>query len=120
MIFKPHPYQKEAIQWGLDNKKCGLLLPMGAGKTVCTLTIIQRLMYIEVSKVLIIGPVRVVQSTWPDEIQQWEHTKDLSYTIIDGPMAKGKKHVDLSTDLYLIGKENVADLIETYQRRLAV
>lgn len=116
MIFKPHPYQREAIQWGLDHKKCGLLLPMGAGKTVCTLTIIQRLMYIDVSRVLIIGPVRVVQSTWPDEIKQWEHTRDLSYTIIDGPMAKGKKHVDLSTDLYLIGKENVADLIETYQR----
>lgn len=116
MIFKPHAYQRDAIQWGLDHKKCGLLLPMGAGKTVCTLTIIQRLMYIEVSKVLIIGPVRVVQSTWPDEIRQWEHTKDLTYTILDGPMAKGKKDVDLSTDLYLIGKENVADLIETYQR----
>lgn len=116
MIFKPHAYQSEAIQWGLDHKKCGLLLPMGAGKTVSTLTIIHQLMYIEVSKVLIIGPVRVIQSTWPDEICQWEHTKDLTYTIIDGPMAKGKNPIKFGTDLYLIGKENLAALIETYQR----
>lgn len=116
MIFHPHPYQIEAIQWGLDHEKCGLFLPMGSGKTVCTLTIIQKLMYLDVAKVLIIGPVRVIQSTWPDEIRQWDHTKDLTYTIIDGPMAKGKKKIDLSADLFLIGKENVAALVDIFQR----
>ena len=42
--FKPHAYQRKAIEFALDNERCGLFLPMGAGKTVTTLTIIQDLM----------------------------------------------------------------------------
>lgn len=111
--FKPHPYQTEAIEWGLSHKKCGLFLPMGAGKTVSTLTIIDKLLYIDVSAVLIIGPKRVIESTWPSEIKLWSHTKDMTYFIIDGQTAKGKKPIAWNRDIYLIGKENVTDLIET-------
>ena len=41
--FKPHDYQKKAINFGLDHKKCGLLLPMGAGKTTFTTAICHQL-----------------------------------------------------------------------------
>lgn len=115
--FKPHKYQMDAIKWGLTHDKCGLFLPMGAGKTVTTLTIIRDLMLIDVSKVLIIGPVRVVNATWPDEIGKWSHTRDLTYEIIDGPMAKGKQPISEDRDIYLVGKENVRDLVETLERR---
>ena len=115
--FEPHAYQREAIEWGLSHPRCGLFLPMGAGKTVCTLTIVTSLLYLDVSKVLVIGPVRVIQSTWPDEIRHWKHTQGLRYAIIDGPAAKGKRDLDLSADLFLVGKENVTALVETYERR---
>lgn len=113
--FKPHEYQKKAIAWGMDHKKCGLFLPMGAGKTVTTLTIIEQLMFIDISKVLIIGPVRVIESTWPDEIDKWAHTKGLSYSIISGTPKRRQKAIEKDADIYLIGKENVNWLVNDYK-----
>lgn len=110
--FKPHDYQKKAINFGLDHKKCGLLLPMGAGKTVTTLTIISLLKLIDTEKVLIIGPVRVIKSTWPEEIEKWSHTKDLSYSIIAGTPKQREKALQQKADIYLIGKENVTWLVD--------
>ena len=110
--FKPHDYQKKAIDFGLDHKKCGLLLPMGAGKTVTTLTIISLLKLIDTEKILIIGPVRVIKSTWPEEIEKWSHTKDLSYSIIAGTPKQREKALQQKADIYLIGKENVTWLVD--------
>lgn len=109
--FKPHDYQKKAIDWAIRNEKCGLFLPMGAGKTVTTLTILEDLIQMEVSKVLIIGPVRVVKTTWPDEIHKWNHTKDLSYSLVCGTPKQRVKALHTKADIYLIGKENVAWLV---------
>ena len=86
MRFKPHPYQQAAVQWAIEKSKAGLFLPMGMGKTVITLTVIQMLMYdyFEVTKTLVIAPIRVARSTWPNEIKKWEHTKSLTYAQILG------------------------------------
>lgn len=112
--FEPHEYQRKAIRWALDRKSCGLFLPMGAGKTVTTLTIIQdELLLGLVRNILIIGPVRVIQSTWPDEIQKWDHTRLLTYSVIAGTPAQRKKALQVRADIYLIGKENTAWLTET-------
>lgn len=111
--FEPHEYQKKAIQFALDRKRCGLFLPMGAGKTVTTLTIIRTLIaFGDVKRVLIIGPVRVIQSTWPDEIQKWEHTKELTYSVISGTPKQRRRALEQKADIYLIGKENVSWLID--------
>ena len=109
--FEPHDYQRKAIRFALDHYRCGLFLPMGAGKTVTTLTIIRKLLAIEAGKILIIGPVRVIESTWPDEIRKWDHTKDMTYSIVAGPPAKRRAALAKQTDIYLIGKENVAWLV---------
>ena len=110
-IFEPHGYQKKAIDFAITHDHCGLFLPMGAGKTVTTLTIIKNLLAIEASKILIIGPVRVIESTWPDEIQKWDHTKDMTYSIVVGSPKKRREALHARADIYLIGKENVAWLV---------
>jgi SNF2 family DNA or RNA helicase len=110
--FKPHAYQKKAIQFGLDHERCGLLLPMGAGKTVTTLTILNELIGIEVARILIIGPVRVIKSTWPDEIQKWSHTKDIKFSVVAGTAKQRKNALQVDAQIYLIGKENVTWLVE--------
>lgn len=111
--FLPHDYQKAAIEWGIDHAKCGLFLPMGAGKTAITLTIISRLMYLDISKVLIIGPKRVVESTWPTELKKWDHTNWLKSELITAQKAKGKEKLDDSAQIFLISKDNIRDYIET-------
>lgn len=71
MKYIAHDYQTRAIEWCLNKPRCGLFLPMGAGKTVITLTAVSALKEKgEVNKVLIIAPIRVARSTWPAEIEK--------------------------------------------------
>lgn len=118
MNFKPHPYQQDAINWILDKPKCGLFLPMGKGKTSITLTAILSLMYehYEVSRVLIIAPIRVAQSTWPAEIHKWSHTQDLRYSVAVGSASERQQAISAEADVFLINRENVDWLVENYGR----
>ena len=116
--FKPHDYQKRGIQWILEHPRCGLFLPMGAGKTVTTLTAIDLLMHdtFEVEKTLIIGPKRVIETSWPDEIQKWIQTKDFRWSVIAGTPKQREAAISRDADLYLIGKENVPWLVDCMGR----
>lgn len=114
MKYIAHDYQTRAIDWCINNPRCGLFLPMGAGKTVITLTAIANLKKSgEVNKALIIAPIRVARTTWPSEIEKWEHTKHLTYTVIDGDAKKRTRALEQDSDIYIIGKEQVVWLCET-------
>lgn len=113
MEFKAHNYQQYAIQHILEHKISALLLDMGLGKTVITLTALQELIYdrFEVNKVLIIAPLRVVRDTWPTEINKWEHLKDLTYSVCVGTEKERLKALGQSSNLTIINRENVDWLI---------
>lgn len=114
MKYIAHDYQTRAIDWCINNPRCGLFLPMGAGKTVITLTAIANLKKSgEVNKVLIIAPIRVARTTWPSEIEKWEHTKHLTYTVVDGPEKNRLKALQNQSDIFIIGKEQVKWLVDT-------
>lgn len=114
MKYIAHDYQTRAIEWCLNKPRCGLFLPMGAGKTVITLTAVSALKEKgEVNKVLIIAPIRVARSTWPAEIEKWDHTKHLTYTVIDGPEKNRLKALQNQSDIFIIGKEQVKWLVDT-------
>lgn len=117
MKYIPHDYQTRAIDWCINKPRCGLFLPMGAGKTIITLTAISKLKQAgEVDKVLIIAPIRVARSTWPAEIEKWEHTKSLTYSLIDGDVKKRTRALEKEADIYIIGKEQVVWLCETLKK----
>ena len=69
MKYTPHSYQGRAKDFILEHEACGLFLEMGLGKTVITLTAIDELLNdrFEVSKVLVIAPLRVAEDTWSRE-----------------------------------------------------
>lgn len=117
MSFKPHLYQQAAVEWAIVKPKTGLFLPMGMGKTVITLTVIQELMYdyFEVTKTLIIAPIRVARSTWPNEIKKWKHTQSLTYALILGDRQSRIKALEQDADIYLINRENVAWLVDYWK-----
>lgn len=94
MKYEPRIYQKYATNKIINNEAIALMLDMGMGKTVSTLTAISELMYDYwvVNKVLVIAPKRVAQVTWQDEINQWEHLKDLRVSVICGDLKQRKKH----------------------------
>ena len=66
----------------------------------------------EVSKVLIIAPLRVARNTWSDEIEKWDHLKGLRYSIVVGTAAERKRALAADADIYIINRENVPWLVE--------
>lgn len=112
-----HNYQTFAVQHIISHPEAGLLLDMGLGKTVSTLTAIKKLMdeYLEVNKVLIIAPKRVAESTWCDEIEKWEHLKGLTVSKILGSQKQRKEALKASADIYTINRENVVWLVSHLQ-----
>lgn len=114
MKFKPHDYQKYATQFIKKNPIAALLLDMGLGKTIITLTAIHDLMFdsFEVQKVLIIAPLRVARDTWSAEIEKWEHLKNLTYSVAVGTVEERISALKQKADIYIINRENIQWLVE--------
>jgi SNF2 family DNA or RNA helicase len=115
--YTPYPYQEYATKWIIDKEKAGLLMEMGLGKTVCTLTAINELLYdyFDVVKVLVIAPLRVAESTWDEEVKKWDHLKHLKISKVLGTEKERIKALNIKADIYIINRENVAWLVNLYK-----
>ncbi len=83
--FVPHDYQQVALDWLTGARRRGLWMPMGGGKTVTTLTALERLSVVEdVYPALVLAPLRVANTTWPDEVAKWDHLSHLRVATIAG------------------------------------
>ena len=113
MQYNPHEYQNYATNFILEHPIAAVLLEMGLGKSVITLTAIYELMLnrFEVKKVLVIAPLRVARDTWPAEIEKWEHLQGLTYSVAIGTEVERLAALKRPAHLYLINRENVDWLI---------
>lgn len=114
MKFVPHQYQSMAIEKIYNTPRCGLFLDMGLGKTVITLTAIEDLIYnqFEISKVLVIAPLRVAEDTWSRESQKWDHLKNLRISKILGTPRQRRLAIAQEADVYITNRENVVWLTD--------
>ena len=114
MKYQPHDYQKYATQFIIDHPVAAILLQMGLGKSVITLTAIQQLLASgSVHKVLVIGPLRVARDTWPAEIEKWDHLSRLEYSVAVGSESERRAALMLDVPIHIINRENVQWLIES-------
>ena len=115
MNFKPHDYQNYAIEYIKANPVTAVLLGLGMGKSVISLTAIADLLFdsFEVHKILIIGPLRVARDSWPMEISKWDHLKHLTYAVAVGTLAERKAAIARNADITIINRENVDWLVES-------
>ncbi len=116
MKFKPHIYQQIAIQKILNMAAVGLFLDMGLGKTVCTLTAISELLYdrFEVSRVLVIAPLRVAEDTWSREVEKWDHLQHLKIAKVLGTEKQRVAALTSKADIWVINRENVEWLVDFF------
>ena len=114
MKFIPHDYQQYAIQFLTEHPVAALLLDMGLGKTVTTLTAINELLFdrFEIRRVLVIAPLRVARDTWSAEIEKWEHLKHLKYSVAVGTSAERRQALHARTDICILNRENIRWLVE--------
>ena len=114
MKFIPHDYQQYAIDFIESHPTAAVLLDMGLGKTVITLTALNDLLFdhFEISRVLVIAPLRVARNTWPQEIGKWEHLNHIRYSVAVGTEKERRDALRKQTSLYIINRENVPWLVE--------
>jgi SNF2 family DNA or RNA helicase len=115
MTYQPHEYQRYATEFILNHPISAILLQMGLGKSVITLTAIHELCLnrFEVGKVLIIGPLRVARYTWPSEIEKWDHLSGLQYAVAVGTEEERIAAIRQNATITIINRENVQWLIDT-------
>lgn len=115
MKYLPRRHQQIASDFLREHDKGILLLDMGLGKTVITLTHLHRLIYEEfsINKALVIAPKRVAEDTWSREAAKWDHLQDLRVVKIMGDRKTRLAALDTPGDIYVINRENVEWLVET-------
>lgn len=87
---------------------------MGTGKTVATLTGIRRLMRADPRlRTIIVAPLEVAKSTWPDEIAEWDHLRDLEYSVCVGTPAQRLAALKENKEILIINRENIPWLWKT-------
>ena len=116
MKYNPHNYQQFATDFILEHPVSCLMLDMGLGKTIITLTALWQLTLdsFDVSRILVIAPKRVAADTWPKELSKWEHLKGLDASLVMGTQAEREAALRRQTFLYIINRENVSWLVENH------
>ena len=122
--FEPYPHQRAGIEWIIKHPASALIWGMGTGKTVTTLTALDRILndYLEDGPALVIAPKRVAEHTWSKETAKWPH---LSHLRVCKIMGTAKQRIEAVrsifegpfADLYVINRENVVWLVEVLGSR---
>ncbi|HEL1541402.1 TPA: DEAD/DEAH box helicase [Streptococcus suis] len=109
-----HNYQVVAKDFIISHPNAAVILDMGMGKTATTLSAVNELMFdrFEVTKVLVIAPLRVANTVWSDEIEQWAELRHLRYSKIVGTSKQRKVALQKDADIYIVNRENLPWLVE--------
>jgi len=102
----------------MDHRRCGLFLQMGLGKTVVTLTALDRMLHDEFSirRVLVIAPLNVARDTWTREAAKWDHLSGLRVVRVLGSEKARTEALAEDAEIYVINRENVVWLVEWLAR----
>lgn len=114
MEYTPYDYQRKAINFIKNHPSAALLLDMGLGKTVISLTSFFELRNEgKANKLLVIAPKRVAEISWPAELETWDHLSSFSFSIIRGDEKKRIQACQTEADIYLIGRDSVDWLVKS-------
>jgi SNF2 family DNA or RNA helicase len=107
------------MRWIIEKPHCGLFLDMGLGKTVSTLTAVQQLIDdCEISRVLVVAPKKVAETTWSTEAQKWDHLRGLKVVKVLGSEKQRCLTLNEKADVYVTGRDNFVWLVGKYGGQL--
>ena len=95
----------------LESPIFSLLLDPGLGKTAITLAAFKVLQATEVvRRMLVVAPLRVCESTWPEEVEKWTDFTGLKTVVLHG--RKKEKLLESDADIFLINPEGIEWLVQ--------
>jgi len=107
MKFIPRKIQEPMINAAVNMSRCALWASMGSGKTSAMLYAFQLLNLFKPLTALVVGPKRVIESTWPKQREQFDDFHDLRFSIIAGTAKQRTNAVNISADIYCISFNNL-------------
>ena len=112
-----HEYQNYCVDFIKAHKESALFLSCGLGKTIITLTALNDLLLddFEVSKILVIAPIRVTL-VWAEEIHKWGHLRFLDVALVTGGVKKREAALQSEAVIHIVNRENVPWLVEYFGR----
>ena len=84
---------------------------MGTGKTVATLSALEILQMIEDGPILVVAPLRVATTTWPDEVLKWNHLAKINIVTITGTEKERLEAVKTPAYIYTTNYEQLVWLV---------
>jgi SNF2 family DNA or RNA helicase len=109
-----HPYQDLIVHHEVDGKRDNEWAGMGMGKTSATLAAVDVLdLAGEIRRTLVLAPLRVAKTTWPQEAAKWEEFERLRVQPIIG--TDDERRAALRNDkahIYTINYDNLPWLVE--------
>ncbi len=116
MKWVPLPYMERAIEFGVTRPKAGLMLDPGLGKTAISLAIIALcLESSDVSRILVVAPLRVAETVWPTEVKKWDEFRHLRVANLCGQPEEVRKQSlrkGAPFDIYVINPESLHKILE--------
>ncbi|MGL5953770.1 MAG: SNF2-related protein [Providencia rustigianii] len=115
--FTPRPYQDLILSHEIDIKRSNVWAGMGMGKTVATLTALEDLFMAgsETQPALVLAPLRVASSTWPDEAVKWNHLRNIDVQPIIGTAKERMAAIkNTNASVFTINYDNLVWLVEIF------
>lgn len=113
--FKPHSYQREAIEFMKSRSRCALFIPVGGGKTACSLSYVCHQLQNNANKErnagLVVMPKSLLANTWQAQIKNWQQFNHLTCKVLHGSK-KQEVYDNTNPDLYLINYEGLDWLVK--------
>jgi len=111
--FTAKPYQGLILDHQQERARGATWAGMGMGKTSATLTaLMNRELTDGAFPALVVAPLRVAQSTWPDEAKKWQHTSGLRVAPVVGGIHERRAALLKPAEIYSINYENLPWLTE--------
>ena len=108
--FIPRPYQERIRAFIVTHPRCMIWAGMGMGKTSSTLAALRIIRdCVSDAPALIVAPLRVAQSTWPDEVAKWDF--GLTVSVICGTERQRLEAINRRADIYCVNYEQLPWLV---------
>jgi hypothetical protein len=121
-----HYYQHMGVDFILKTKKCALFIDLGMGKSCIAGTAAAELVSrLEVDKVLIIAPLLVANTTWPEQFETWRQLAGYDYELLsadkDTPNESKAEAIcrrsrDSKASFHFVQKDMVHILVDFWRR----
>lgn len=113
--FTPRDYQRLIIDHIINTPRCAVWAGMGMGKSSSTLTALDALLLTDdPGPILVLAPLRVAKSTWPDEVRKWASLHHLTVMPIVGSEAERLMALKYKADIFTCNYDNLVWLVEHF------